>query len=70
MTLTFRTQHFHDDDSWSYWLGSQWLCNEATKEEAEREAAFIVQAWLNGAVWALEMYPGIAAELKTEREAA
>ncbi len=56
--LTFVT--FHDDGSVSAYLGRQWLCNEASREEAEREAIFIISAFDNGASWARIYFPGLA----------
>ncbi len=53
--LTFVT--FHDDGSVSAYLGRQWLCNEASREEAEREALFLIAAFDNGATWAREEFP-------------
>jgi hypothetical protein len=56
--LTFVT--FHDDNSVSAYLGSTWLCNEASREEAEKEARFIISAFDNGAGWARSEFPSLA----------
>lgn len=56
--LTFVT--FSDDGSVSVYLGLVWLCNEANREEAEKEARGIIAAYDSGAFWARREFPGLA----------
>lgn len=51
---------FADDRSVSVYLGEVWLANEATQEEAEKEARGIVRAFDHGAHWARKEFPGLA----------
>lgn len=55
--LTFVT--FHDDGSVSAYLGPVWLCNEDSRADAEREAAFVLTAYRHAACWALVEFPGL-----------
>lgn len=57
--LTFVT--WPDDNSVSVYLGDVLLANEPNRQEAEHEALFVIRAFDNGAGWARDEFPGLAA---------
>ena len=59
--LTLTWNHYSDDNSYSYFIGGVFLAHADTKEEAQAEAIFIIRAYQNGAHWAREEFPQLAA---------
>lgn len=62
-----KTKHFSDNDSVSVYFDDIWLCNEDSREEALKEAQFVLTAAENGARWVEDEFPGLSWAMRADR---